>query len=118
MRFTLTEEKDMFGQGNDKQVACPNCFQMNHYNAKRCQHCLGDTWRTPTGGTGETELPSTLSMWTQIVLVTILLAYFFGATPAALWLGGWIVAWIIEQVGLGRILLLGLIGFVLAVLFL
>jgi hypothetical protein len=41
----------------DRQVACPHCFQMNHYNATKCAYCLGTTWRhvdrsSESGGSG------------------------------------------------------------------
>lgn len=95
----------------ERQVACPNCYQMNHYNATRCAYCLGDTYRTETGATGDDAyVPSTVSVCVQIALITLALAYFFGATAAAVWLGFWIVFSIVVAVGFGRILVFGAVG--------
>jgi len=101
---------------NDREVACPNCYQMNHYNATRCQHCLGDTWRS-INEPGDTEY-SNFTMWFWIIAVGIGAGMMFGIVVAAVWFAFWVGLAILDGIGFGKLLLLGIVGFILAVLFL
>lgn len=102
--------------GKEQQVPCPNCFQLNHYNASRCQHCLGDTWRTERPSTYHE--PSSFTMWFWITVGGILLTMVFGGVVGLLWFGFWLFLWLLDTIGFGRILAFGLVAFILAVLLL
>lgn len=98
-----------------RQIACPHCYQMNHYNATRCQHCLGDTWRadddTPV------ELPSTATAVFWINALAFLITVVFGAVPALIWLGFWLVLALSDGKGVGGLLVYGSISVGIAALF-
>ena len=50
------------------QVPCPHCFELNHYRATKCAHCLDTTWRE-----GEEE-PSGFALLLIIAVVVYALA--------------------------------------------
>jgi len=83
---------------NDRQIACPTCYQMNHYNAKRCAYCLGDTWRTDNTPYQE---PTTFGTIITFLVLTAGIGLFVGAPAAIVWTGFWAILWVAEKMGLG-----------------
>jgi hypothetical protein len=57
-------------------------------------------------------------MWFWIIAVGIGAGMMFGIVVAAVWFAFWVGLAILDGIGFGKLLLLGIVGFILAVLFL